>query len=974
MEQEGSPRAIHDIGLLDFFQGRFRQAALSFEAAAVAEPLNALFLNDLAVARLAFSKLHPENLPAALAAVDEALKVKPALEEAWFNRGEILSLLGLKYQAASAWETYLLLDGSSSWSAVARAREANLALPSIEETWSRQLREIKQLGVSPSAAQAVVNRFPHAARLYVEEEVLSGWADATLQNNPGRAETQLATARAIGHAVFNRTADPMTRDAVNIIDQAREVGNSGLLNQLALAHAAFGRAIKLYKEQDLEEAHSLFVRAASGLGASGSPFVGWAEFYSSLCDHYSDSEGALQAYEHLKETFGSTPYSTLAARIEWMLGTVESNRNQPEVGLNHFHAALSRLDSSIGFQASAFVHVLLAEAYKTLGDQDNAWRARLAALPMLAHLGDRRRLHAALWEASDALLRQKATRPALDVIEEMLANDELWANPGALAEALQIKTEALQALGRSHEALETARRGLNLVRMMPPSAQRERIEVALQLAEGESLSADQPRRAIEILSEALESDLNRGFFFREVRLRIARAQAAAAMGRVALAKSDLLQVIAEQEQIRRKVADRQLRLSYFSGVQAAFDLMVSIQLAGRDSAAEILEIAERARARQFLDSLLLLDGSRIRGNVGMQPQRLAEIIKHLPLRTTLVEFFVLPDQLVVWTIHAGVLSESKQRVDRETLKGEVHTFRLALARHGTIHEIQAAGARVFNRLLRPSLAGLPNESLVLVPDRFLLDVPFAALYDSQRRRFLLEDREIMLAPSASFFLSTAEREPAPEYKDGIDALVFGNPAFDSKRSRDLSRLPAAAAEAAGVAAQYSSSRLLLDAFATREVFTREAGNWKVVHFAGHALDDADTPDRSRLVFAPDRRGDPGFLYASDIVGLPFRKTQLIVLSACQSVSEDKGREGFSGLVASFLSAGVPAVIASLSDVRDRAARDLMLDFHRQLAAGMPAVAALRFAQLSMMRRPASRSPADWASFEIFGRNQARRAQ
>ena len=81
-----------------------------------------------------------------------------------------------------------------------------------------------------------------------------------------------------------------------------------------------------------------------------------------------------------------------------------------------------------------------------------------------------------------------------------------------------------------------------------------------------------------------------------------------------------------------------------------------------------------------------------------------------------------------------------------------------------------------------------------------------------------------------------------------------------------------------------------------------------------------------------------------------------------------GREVLTGLTSGFLAAGPPVVVASLWDVEDRATRELMRAFHRLLSqAGDPA-AALRLAQIELLRNPnlSLRSPAAWAGFAAIG--------
>jgi CHAT domain-containing protein len=86
-----------------------------------------------------------------------------------------------------------------------------------------------------------------------------------------------------------------------------------------------------------------------------------------------------------------------------------------------------------------------------------------------------------------------------------------------------------------------------------------------------------------------------------------------------------------------------------------------------------------------------------------------------------------------------------------------------------------------------------------------------------------------------------------------------------------------------------------------------------------------------------------------------------------------------GLTRAFQYAGARSVVASSWSVADQVTAELMVRFHRHLAAGLAKDQALRAAQIELIRRPIRISTADgrtletdasapffWAAFQLFG--------
>jgi CHAT domain-containing protein len=338
------------------------------------------------------------------------------------------------------------------------------------------------------------------------------------------------------------------------------------------------------------------------------------------------------------------------------------------------------------------------------------------------------------------------------------------------------------------------------------------------------------------------------------------------------------------------------------------------------------------------------------------------LIKSKNQNTLFVEYVTLYDSLVL------VFAFSKQeelkvfRLDRnalsqQTLESRVSAWRRRLAGVLPEAENQTELRNLSNLLLGPLYhSGLMQrghyQSLVIVGDGPLLDVPFAALLTPNGHR--LVERYALSTP----FSLTSLIWPLIERPANDNLLAVANPATGQDD------LPQAEAQARKLQEQFDSGLPLIGANATKEAVLQRMETCRVLHFGLHGTAIPSNGLYSYLSLAPG--GNKGQLTAAEIMQHPL-SAQLAVLSACETLQGSKLiGEGLVGLAWAFRAAGCPAIVATQWKIPQGPSVQLTDCFYAGLRKGLRKDLALQQAMLAVMRQLEYAAPVNWAAFQLIG--------
>jgi len=316
----------------------------------------------------------------------------------------------------------------------------------------------------------------------------------------------------------------------------------------------------------------------------------------------------------------------------------------------------------------------------------------------------------------------------------------------------------------------------------------------------------------------------------------------------------------------------------------------------------------------------------------------------------------------------------------------------------------ADAARIYHDTLAPFAAEMASvHELVVAPSGPLLALPFALLptgpasaSDLADAPWLVRDTTLAYVPAAANFVSLRKIEGTSAATNpwfgfgGFQPVSFAqaaatyNPAICKDSAAEfagLPNLPYAKLELAAGAAVFGAGpadELLGPDYTVPNVEAADLKNFRILHFATHALLPTDLPcqDSPAIVTsAPPgaASAEDALLTTADVTNLKL-DANLIILSACNTGGGAAGGEALSGLARSFFYAGARALMVTQWSVNDQVSAYLVADtlsrVHDGAAGG--AAGSLRAAQLALIAGAGHGMSADvanpffWAAFAVIG--------
>jgi CHAT domain-containing protein len=346
-------------------------------------------------------------------------------------------------------------------------------------------------------------------------------------------------------------------------------------------------------------------------------------------------------------------------------------------------------------------------------------------------------------------------------------------------------------------------------------------------------------------------------------------------------------------------------------------------------------------------------------------------------QVALVHFILGTRRLAIILTRPDLQISREVEISNVEIHRLLHRFRREIRLHrGDRVTLQNLSRELYKILIAPIAEYLRDvETLMVVLDGALRYLPLSALYDGNK--YLIEQCGIAILTSASH--TRLKDRPVDWIAGGVGGLGV------SRASDGTAPLTAVGDELRAIIREgqetegiYPGKRYLDGAFTTAALVDALHAH-KAIHIASH-FEFAAANDAASMLLLGD--GEELSLRELRADRFAFRNVELVTLSACETAlgtepSEAAALQGlrrmngveFESLGETIQKRGAKAVIATLWAVEDNSTAIFMRQFYRARRDGQTKAAALRSAQLTLLRGEEVENythPYFWAPFVLMG--------
>ena len=408
---------------------------------------------------------------------------------------------------------------------------------------------------------------------------------------------------------------------------------------------------------------------------------------------------------------------------------------------------------------------------------------------------------------------------------------------------------------------------------------------------------------------------------------------------------------------------------------------------------QLVEKMERARARVAVHSIL--------STLNVIPDKIdhSDISSLLNKKQIYIDYIKTANNYYVFIINGnGIITFDLIDIDRIKIDKEIQRLRALIEDKKNIKKVSNY---LYKQLLsKPIKKRLESyNSLIISTDGLLNFIPFEALY-TEKKKFLVEDKEILYISSAKAFRQRVKNENLvqnsgkvivfanPNYDKGLNLKSENNVSIDANGSKSLKDLfgyleplPFSQQEADTIKTIYEDNSTIFTENSATEENLFKISSPKILHLSTHAISVEDNRpmvdplQKSIIAFSGynnsvEKNQNRGIVSALKFSNLNLIGTELVFFSACQTGLGDMHTgEGITSLNTSAIQAGAKRVISTLWSVADKESSIVVKEFYQNLQYRTYATA-LRESKLMMINHENTEyhHPFYWAGFVLNGVN------
>lgn len=721
---------------------------------------------------------------------------------------------------------------------------------------------------------------------------------------------------------------------------------------LSDALADLKQAQALIELGDIEAAICELEACLTKFATFGHPLYFKVLYFRAVCDYrLAKFSSAKRRFADLVWMAATMNYTSVVAESWWHLGLLAIERGEVELARGAYQHGVASFETLGEVSNVAGLQNLLAETYAQAGEPEYAWTLHRVALDLVPKMSKPRRLFQTYGLAAIFCRNQGFLKTALLFQEQAIDWATVSGEPHALTFGLIWRSRMLLELGLNQRAAADLEAAMAIC-----PAQADRAHNLMRIVAAQLSRKDNAELALAGLTEALEAELHQRRTLDHAELYLTRAQVWQQLGEDLRADADYVAGLRAYEQLADKLESNLSRTTFYYEIEGQYDAAISNKWDLEDFAGA-LDLAEQKRERVLLNdarAFLKLDQGT---GTFLSVKDWSQVLEG---EEVVVVFHVTQDRLLIWLVNQkGLFHHEALLLDEKSFDELVSLLDGSV---GIESEKQLLG-QLQARFLDPLLPYLRQyQKWLIVPDGLLALMPWAAM--KVNGEYLALQHDLSLHTNMHSLYTSRLQQPKESVSEP-QVLAIGDPAFERAKFPSLGRLSGAADEAEFALASFGGrGAFLKDREATDIAFLERAGQFEVLHFAGHTQLNPNQPGQSSLLLAPTSQTN-GVLRSGAFYDMNLSCTQLVVLSGCQTLGGLEGQgDEIVGFAHPFINAGVAHVVASLWPVADQDTATLMKLFYEEMTHHDQVSAAFSHTQT---RAIAAGMPwRSWAGFHLFG--------